>query len=992
MNKKVEWLIGKSIREAKYLRIKYKNKSDITTEFWICILDIYSSGKIKIKGFNVAKEGSIDTELEISQILEAEILRFSYYDVPAELLNKIENDESLNSLELNRYNHQLLNYYIECYRANHDPFLHKAHLIPGLDLEVLGAGTDYDLEDAQFNKIIKNIYSNDYNKYYEYELAISEFSIDVHSKGKYIVAFRKLQFDPIARKLHISPRTSFNPHFYLKNEKYTLSYYSEMNSSEFENLYFNKKNELIDLLNQKLNTGEQVNTRPEMVVLGYRQIDISSVYDDIHADINNKQVEIPLNAFFQQMSLLDRQNRKEPQIVLFDKNANIHQINTVYNSLKYPITYVQGPPGTGKTQTILNILVNCLINRRTALVTSNNNVPINGIIEKLNVGTYKNKQILLPILRLGNKEYNARAIKCIKERFQIETNDIPKEKLLINLKEKSKEKNKEFLEKLKNHDARLKLEQNLGFVQRLLKEGRNILLEKEESTMISQLEQLAELHDSDLNGFYEVIKENHQMLQFFYFESLKYLKILQDGGYDELKEIVQLEESEEQLREFNRWIGNDKNMEKLASAFPIILTTNLSSRKLGSKFKFDLLIMDEAGQCDVATSLIPISKCKNMVLIGDTNQLKPIVTFEESRNQELMKKYEIDSDYDYYNNSILSLYRRIDNISADILLKYHYRCGRKIINYSNKRYYQSKLDLSKINREGSLTLLKVTNRNSGGKNSTLEESNEIINYIKNNNLSDVFIITPFRNQAEVLRIMLEKAQQSGEVDPRVNCGTIHKIQGQENKTIILSTSISNQTTPRTYNWIKDNNELLNVAITRAKENLIVVADTAAIDILSNKKDDLYSLIEYVKNNGNIEIQQSTTGRFTIGFSNNSENEDEFYKTMSHYCSVKGSSYARNVKVLNVFPEEFNNAELKNKEFDGVLYEGRIPKVVFEINGIEHYRDKKRIKSDKLKMKLLQEKGIPLVFMQNSLVKHYEFITNLLNKIKGGVHQTSLFNN
>ena len=27
----------------------------------------------------------------------------------------------------------------------------------------------------------------------------------------------------------------------------------------------------------------------------------------------------------------------------------------IYNSMKYPITYVQGPPGTGKTQTILNV-------------------------------------------------------------------------------------------------------------------------------------------------------------------------------------------------------------------------------------------------------------------------------------------------------------------------------------------------------------------------------------------------------------------------------------------------------------------------------------------------------------------------------------------------------------------------------------------------------------------------------------------------------------
>ena len=36
-------------------------------------------------------------------------------------------------------------------------------------------------------------------------------------------------------------------------------------------------------------------------------------------------------------------------------------------------------PGTGKTQTILNLVVNCLTNNKTVLISSNNNVPIDGI-------------------------------------------------------------------------------------------------------------------------------------------------------------------------------------------------------------------------------------------------------------------------------------------------------------------------------------------------------------------------------------------------------------------------------------------------------------------------------------------------------------------------------------------------------------------------------------------------------------------------------------
>ena len=175
--------------------------------------------------------------------------------------------------------------------------------------------------------------------------------------------------------------------------------------------------------------------------------------------------------------------------------------------------------------------------------------------------------------------------------------------------------------------------------------------------------------------------------------------------------ILNIKDEDEQVKGFNKWIAVDENLEKFTRVFPIILTTNISSRKLGKKFKFDLLTIDEAGQCDIATSLIPISKCYNMALIGDTNQLKPIVVFEERKNQQLMKQFEIDGLYDYFNNSILSVFKGIDNISRNILLSYHYRCGRKIINYSNMRFYENRLNLTAIKNIGEVKLLDVNNVN-----------------------------------------------------------------------------------------------------------------------------------------------------------------------------------------------------------------------------------------------------------------------------------------
>lgn len=993
IDKKTTTLIGKAIREGKYLNITYKNKNGEITPFWISILDINSNDELRVNMFNITKdEPLIDKKIFMSGIQKAEILKFSHYDVHDELIKKINDDKSLQKYDFDRYNNNILNYYLECYRANNNPFLHKNHLIANIDLIELINQNPYQLTDVQQKQIIKEIYNNDYNKFYDYELALNEFSIDLESRGKFIVAFRKLTFDPIAKTLQIESKSCFNSNFYIKGIKYSLSYYTDLSSTDFETLYLKEKKGTIELLSGNFKTGELPNTRPEIVVLGYKQIDISSIYDEINSEQAKQEMQIPLKAFFQNSSLLDRKNRKEPYIVLYDNNVNIDQLRTIYNSLKFPVTYVQGPPGTGKTQTIINIVVNCLTNNKTLLITSNNNTPIDGIRDKLFLGKYRNKDILFPIIRLGNKKCVIDALKKIKGLYEFETKDTPKEDRLIILKEKSKENNKILLERLKNHEDRIDLEQNLEFINGLLSKanGNYWLLEQERNKLEARLNQIPKTAFDDIKGIFEIIKDNHQMLQYFYFESLRYIKRLKNKDYSYLIEILNIQDEEIQVKEFNKWIASDENLERFTRVFPIILTTNISSRKLGKTFKFDLLTIDEAGQCDIATSLIPISKCKNMVLIGDTNQLKPIVVFEENRNEQLIKQFEVNEVYDYFNNSILSVFKRIDNISRDILLSYHYRCGKKIINYSNMRFYESRLNLDAIENIGNVRLLDVNNLNHKNKNSQLEEAKEIVNYIKENKLSDVFIITPFRNQEEVINHYLNEAKEKKEIDSSVNCGTIHKVQGQENKTIIISTAISNQTSPKTYNWIKDNSQLINVGVTRAKENLIVVADKKAIDILSKKDDDLYALIDYVQKNGTTQISQSVVNKFTIGFSNNSKFEDEFYKTMSHYCSIQGSKFKRNVKIIDVFPEEVNNTLVNKKEFDGILYIGNIPKIIFEINGREHYNKKQTIESDKIKYELLKRKEIQLFNIPNQYVKHYEFIRELINKFSGDIYQKTLF--
>jgi hypothetical protein len=396
---------------------------------------------------------------------------------------------------------------------------------------------------------------------------------------------------------------------------------------------------------------------------------------------------------------------------------------------------------------------------------------------------------------------------------------------------------------------------------------------------------------------------------------------------------------------------------------------------------FDLVIMDEAGQCNVATALIPIVRASTLLLVGDPNQLKPVITLEDQINRDLMVKYNVPEKYNYKNHSILDVMLENDNISKYILLKYHYRCGRKIIGFSNQRYYNNSLNLSSVSRIGELELINVKNKNVKQKNEAFEEANEIVNYIERNKLSDAFIITPFVNQKELITDLL---RQKG-LD-EIGCGTVHSAQGAEKSTIILSTALSTKTSKRTFEWLKNNQELINVAVTRAKDKLIIAADTDVLNVLSaDKKDDLYNLVEYVRNEGCIAVPPNESSTMEIGSSNGSQAEDEFYKTVSHFCSCHRSfEMERNVKLSKLFKGEKSFAN-SSKEFDMVLYEtsvfGKKPRIVFEINGGEHFGVLSRERSDKSKMAICKEKGIKIIFIPNSFVKNYEYIVDIIASSK-----------
>ena len=163
------------------------------------------------------------------------------------------------------------------------------------------------------------------------------------------------------------------------------------------------------------------------------------------------------------------------------------------------------------------------------------------------LGKYREKEIILPVIRLGNAQYVTEALRTIKKLYAFEMKDTPKEELLSKLKEKSKENNKRLVDRLNNYENRIDLSQNLEFVNGLLSKGSNHLLEREKQKLEQRLNEIPEIVTDDLNNIYDVIKGNHQLLQFFYFESLRCVKRLRTRDYQELIEILELDDEVNQI-------------------------------------------------------------------------------------------------------------------------------------------------------------------------------------------------------------------------------------------------------------------------------------------------------------------------------------------------------------------------------------------------------------------------------------------------------------
>ncbi len=286
---------------------------------------------------------------------------------------------------------------------------------------------------------------------------------------------------------------------------------------------------------------------------------------------------------------------------------------------------------------------------------------------------------------------------------------------------------------------------------------------------------------------------------------------------------------------------------QLKFMLPVSAITSLSARRR-LPFKeavYDLLIIDEASQCDIASMVPLMLRAKRIAVIGDKQQLSHICLLSKQTDLSLIKTYEIEAKWSYRGCSMYDLAESMAEAEHIIQLRDHHRSFLDIIQFSNQEFYDNTLrvatDYSRLQSPNNgkpilgmqwMNVKGQTVRPEKGGAYNIKEAEGVIRILRRLSIElgfdgSIGVTTPFHLQAEMITRALEKDDELRnhlELHNNILIDTVHKFQGDERDVIVFSPVVSSGTMSQSLAFLKSTGNLFNVAITRARALLVTVGD------------------------------------------------------------------------------------------------------------------------------------------------------------------------
>ena len=291
--------------------------------------------------------------------------------------------------------------------------------------------------------------------------------------------------------------------------------------------------------------------------------------------------------------------------------------------------------------------------------------------------------------------------------------------------------------------------------------------------------------------------------------------------------------------------GFKNSSQSLMEGLPVWITTNLSagaSIPLAAGL-FDCVVIDEASQSDLASTLPLLFRARRAVFVGDPKQLRHIPGI--TPKQEACVSDQTDAsdllvDFSPISRSAydLATSAAVQRGSRELLLSQHYRCHPDIIGFSNMAFYAERLiartrksentdgilsGLMWRHIDGELHRTAKSAANGNEADSVVRLLGSLHERLTDGNVS-VGLVTPFRGQANLIEELLSREHWWPAFSERTTIGTAHSFQGSECDVMIFSPVVTKAMRRNLVQFAAHSDELLNVAVTRARRALYVVGD------------------------------------------------------------------------------------------------------------------------------------------------------------------------
>lgn len=256
---------------------------------------------------------------------------------------------------------------------------------------------------------------------------------------------------------------------------------------------------------------------------------------------------------------------------------------------------------------------------------------------------------------------------------------------------------------------------------------------------------------------------------------------------------------------------------------------------------FDLVIFDEASQCDIASAMPLFARAKRAVVVGDDRQLSFIPQLGLAQDRNLMMAQGLDpkrvAGMAQSRRSLFDCAQRVAEVPR-VTLRHQYRSAGPIVDYISDNFYGGALVVAQppgacVPKDGKPGLAWTdvpapmvpgrNNVNSHEADAIAREVHRLL--VEQSYQGTIGAISPFRGQVQTIQdAVTAKVPEHLLAAAEFRSATVDGFQGQERDLILFSPTLGSASPTTALTFVQKDKRRLNVAISRARAVAHVVGD------------------------------------------------------------------------------------------------------------------------------------------------------------------------